>query len=146
MNLLELTEQEIINKNIDIDYLPLEFIQSCCVTLDNGSKGILITDSIISNKEGKKCRTILLHELSHLECPRTMYDLDTSIYARKRRENIVNKYMIKNYIPVEILKRLLEKGLETFEIAEELYIEEKTIKEAIHLYKENGLLEVNRRI
>ena len=141
MNLLELTEQEIINKNIDIDYLPLEYIQSCCVTLDNGSKGILVNESIINNKEAKKCRTILLHELSHLECPKSMYDFDTSLYARKRRENNVNRYMIKNHIPVEILKRLLEKGLKTFEIAEELYIEEKTIKEAIHLYKENGLLD-----
>ena len=107
MNLLELTEQEIINKKIDIDYLPLEYIQSCCVTLDNGSKGILVNESIINNKEAKKCRTILLHELSHLECPKSMYDFDTSIYARKRRENIVNKFMIKQYIPVKtIIKRI----------------------------------------
>lgn len=141
MNLLELTEQEIINKKIDIDYLPLEYIQSCCVTLDNGSKGILVNESIINNKEAKKCRTILLHELSHLECPKSMYDFDTSISARKRRENIVNKYMIKQYIPVEYIKRLLLKGLRPFEIAEELSIEEQTIKEAIQLYKENGLLD-----
>lgn len=141
MNLLETTEQEIIDKNIDIDYLPLEHIQSCCVTLDNESKGILVNESIINNKETKKCRTILLHELSHLECPKSMYDFETSIYARKRRENIVNKYMIKQYIPVEYIKRLLLKGLRPFEISEELSIEEQTIKEAIQLYKENGLLD-----
>lgn len=141
MNLLETTEQEIINKNIDIDYLPLDYIQSCCVTLENGSKGILVNNSIINNKENKRCRTILLHELSHLECPKSMYDFETSIYARKRRETNVNRYMIKNYIPVDTLKRLLKKGLELFEISEELSIEEKTIKEAILLYKENGLLD-----
>ena len=106
---------------------------------DTEDKAIVIEEDPV--RTAARTNTILLHELSHLECPKSMYDFDTSINARKRRENKVNNYMIRKFIPVEVIKKLLLKELRPFEIAEELSIEEQTIKEAILLYKELGLLD-----
>lgn len=67
--------------------------------------------------------------------------LETSIYARKRRETKVNNFMIKEFIPVKTLSRMLKNNIPVYLIAEELMIEEETIKKAIHFYKDNGLLD-----
>ena len=105
----------------------------------DGDKAIFIETN--DSRTATRTNTLLLHEFAHLECPRTMYDLETSIYARKRRETKVNNFMIKEFIPVKTLSRMLKNNIPVYLIAEELMIEEETIKKAIHLYKENGLLD-----
>ena len=140
MTILEETIQKISDSNTNLFFKKdLDGIETLAIKTKLGNKAIFIEEN--PDRSSIRTNTLLLHELSHLECTKSMYDCDTSIYARKRRENIVNKFMIKQYIPVEYIKRLLLKGLRPFEIAEELSIEEKTIKEAIQLYKENGLLD-----
>lgn len=140
MTILEQTIQMISDSNTNLFFRnDLDGIEACAMKTKWGNKAIFIEND--DDRSPCKTNTILLHELSHLECPRTMYDLDTSIYAKRRRETKVNNFMIKEFIPVETLSRMLKNNIPVYLIAEELMIEEELIKKAIHLYKENGLLE-----
>lgn len=141
MTKLENTIQYIEDHDVKIIFRKnLNGLEAFALKLDVNDDGAIVIEED-NIRSALKTNTILLHEFSHLDYPKSMYDFETSIYARKRRENNINKHMIKKFIPVELLKRLLENGLQPFEISEELSIEEKTIKEAILLYKENGLLD-----
>ena len=115
----------------------LNGIEACALNV-NDTRAIFVEENV--NRSSTKTNTILLHELSHLNCPKSLYDFDTSIYARKRRERKAMNYLIKEFISIETLSQMLKNGLPTYLIAEELMIEEEIIKKAIHLYKENGLL------
>ena len=115
----------------------LDGIEACAIKV-NDNRAIFVEEDC--TRSSTRTNTILLHELSHLDCPKSLYDFDTSIYARKRRESKAMNYLIKEFISVETLSEMLKNGLPTYLIAEELMIDEEIIKKAINLYKENGLL------
>jgi hypothetical protein len=128
---LEELEQELYDDGIEVIEMPIPGIKAFVVRTAESQAIAIDTDKITSTTE-KRC--IYLHELGHLHIPDSMYTLDTSIYANKRKEYIADREVIKSSIPFDKLKALLQADKQPYEIAEIMGVTEEYIKKAINYY------------
>lgn len=142
MTKLEEIDQKLYDRGITIHNVELATTKAASMrqdSIDNEDPGY----AIFFNKKMMSCsaeeRVAKEHELAHLETG-SLYSLDTSLLARKRREYKADKHMIQKIMPIQELKKALTQGLERWEIAEEFDVTEELVKRACQIYKNMEML------
>jgi hypothetical protein len=128
---LEELEQELCDEGIKVIEMPIPGIKAFVVRTAKSQVIAIDTDKIASTAE-KRC--IYLHELGHLRIPESMSDIDASIYANQRKEKMADREVIRDSIPYDKLKTLLQADKRPFEIAEILDVTESYVVKAINYY------------
>lgn len=91
-------------------------------------------------------KTVLAEELGHYYT-NSLYNCNYSTIEIEKREFRANKWAFKTLIPVSFLLELFKEGYTTYyEIAEQLGVTEKMVKDAYNYYIENNLIFTNEKM
>lgn len=137
MTKLEEIDQELYDRGITVHNVELATTKAASMRLDSiesneSNYAIFFNQKLMSSSAEE--RVAKEHELAHLETG-SLYSLDTSLLARKRREYKADKHMIQKILPIDELKKALAQGLVRWEIAEEFDVTEDAVKRAFQIYK-----------
>ena len=135
LSVIELLEQEIYDQNIVIENKKLSIIKAVGIS-NNNKKSIFVDKNLI--KDTKELRIILEHEKEHFSNSKTLYNFETSITARKRREAKIDRILFNKLLPIDTLVNYLKKDISIYEISEELCLSEDFIINAFQYYKKYG--------
>lgn len=129
---LEKLEQELADDLVQVFERPMSF-DAITLKIDNP---IIIMDNSRYHTQTEQF-VALYHEKKHIDYPKTLYDVDTSLPQRKNKETRTDRRVIKELLPIELLHHYYDELEYTIEmIAEELDLPEGFIRQALQYYAE----------
>lgn len=109
-SVLKIVEKE----NLEIKFTPLKYHNALIIKEED--KIILIVNSQVNSE--KEITLILLHELGHYFTG-SFYTLETTFLNKLKCEARANTWVLKQVMPIEEIKKCLNKGMtEVWELAE----------------------------
>ncbi len=136
---IEILEQEIYDKKINVEHRTIGDLNKSFCIIDNhygtNDKYIVVDKEKITNS--KEYRTILLHELEHLDNYHLMYNFSKTMKSIKSCESRITTRLIKKYVDKEKLMQMIKANTTLFDISEEMMLSEDLIKAAYEFYKIN---------